>query len=1229
MMKLFSRRKRSTDGTEGDGQQPAGVVPSQLPGRGSGGSLSERPSNEAVHTSASSTVFGSASDMSLFSGMTLRTTTSAGGGAVPPARGTPAAKTAAAVEASPFSFIHARPASPIDGQAAAPAAAEPEAVSEGTDADSPLPTASSAFPFIASSTVLLEPEEAAVDRGPGGVGAPRCATLLAPRHLVLIRHRIPHATPVAVRSRTSYVAWTGPFTTPDEHAAPPASESERTSAFAFIASNAATSDIGATVLQPTAGAPTSGSLQGPPDQSVSQSTVVAATPPGGASVATSVVRKKKSHKLIRPGYMRDEAAAIGDTTPSAAGQRSPEHATHGTVAHVDTRADQPAKEDLLSLNSVSSTDAAPSEVPVRSALRATAAAVVIADSLVPVTPATDAGAAPVPASTVLPAARTPAASSGTATTANDAGMPEGPAAAGTVVSDHHSVPQRDGTRTADRGPRLASNGTGVAPTVEAAAATAAASASESTPATASAADMSPSERLRAAIAAVDDRLQREGQQVDCSAIRELESLLERQRASFDSAAKRRQELRALEVRQATAIREEDYELADRLSSEMDALQAQLASSSGVAWGSDVAATLSAALVAQREMARQDTAVRQRAVTELQELARVLRSDYEAFRRRFDEDERQRHQRTSAERDRINKLLIHVRNELQRVQQDEEALRLRIDEHTTEERAELQRLESLRGGVRRDMADLEERLRVLRERDATYTRLIEAQQAKLAVAREDVRDESDRLAQSRARCEQDQARLCAELAAVEAECSGLDATAAAYHAKREEYEGSLNAVEQRIEDARHALDAARQERDAVIRFMRDKQRRMEAALVAASELDACRRARAERNAETSEQLERLHRAQDAIATARGRCQEIEARLPELVEEKKQAVASKKFKEAARLAGLMKDLATEKESSGSTLAALEQQRAEAERALQQAQERLAQAEAALLDKEHALGASSSRCRWQQGGGRRAVGADSWCTVLRNRRGGADVARLDAICTQYRQLAVQSREYAIAAAAAAPDMRGGGRRCAILTPTTRCRIRARQQGELQRIVDAELATLKAEAVLLSMKLNQPDPLGGQCVDACTGDGDAAPTPPEADTPLSGTPSGSRWSCTVLMVRRRSVAGTGALSGEPRAGDSSDGEAPETASASAEEAVTNAQPDERRSVADDARPAQSDDTRPDADVWEPHATNGLASNDPDDAQQPCVPQHEKIRELESRLRAAIAAEDYETAGR
>eukprot|EP01137_Pigoraptor_chileana_P037721 Opistho-2@35241 len=397
--------------------------------------------------------------------------------------------------------------------------------------------------------------------------------------------------------------------------------------------------------------------------------------------------------------------------------------------------------------------------------------------------------------------------------------------------------------------------------------------------------------------------------------------------------------------QDECVAREDYDKADALASQLRDVQEEIVSSFGSLSESSVAVgdELRAAVEAEARAAEIELDAIKERTRLLESLRRERAASLDALQRRASIRLAERKKRITADKERVARELAHHELDLSHAVSSLQRMRAEVDEGTAVQKSELSRLERERSRVAAEIDALMIRLDALR----SAQRAIDASIAKERSSMDEV---SRSFGGEHARLEAEKLRLstlrdsCAKkLDALGAEEMALERSPEGLAAEIALEEQAIRAIdEQVLADRRKLADVSGGKAEIAEWLSRCAAGQSALAALAAglgSDSDELKSLRDEVNAESADVAGLtavLIRQQEEASSTRKIIADSSTRLPELEEEKRLAVAGYNFKEAGRVAALIKELSSVNTDALARIAHLEAELARTRTLLDNAKE-----------------------------------------------------------------------------------------------------------------------------------------------------------------------------------------------------------------------------------------------------------------------------------------------------
>ncbi|EDQ89458.1 uncharacterized protein MONBRDRAFT_32272 [Monosiga brevicollis MX1] len=424
---------------------------------------------------------------------------------------------------------------------------------------------------------------------------------------------------------------------------------------------------------------------------------------------------------------------------------------------------------------------------------------------------------------------------------------------------------------------------------------------------------------------------------------ERETILAHQLSIFEEHKDKVAEMLRHEEELETAIEAEDYERAE----ELEALIASLTESTSTPPSFTSARKSTRAsllrLLQQEEQILLDQAATQRESAQtLESSLQEQLDELKTFRSGLEDATRSERARIDAEQMKLQRGEAHLHVDQQHLQEAVDRLESLAAERTAEFQDARRRLVDDRERVRREIAELERKLREARHKEERLEKDIAKEDERIAAAEQDLVAERSQVEAQRSLVNEQAAELDARRAAIQEAQQSLDDSTASARKQVEDLDEAANEVKMHIVQSRLGL---RRLEKRTARYLDLEQQsfagsdRLDDILQAFEEAnEAIQSLDAQVAAKTSDIQElstNVLQLQQDVSLQRKQATSIADQLPELTQAKKLAVGSRNFKEASRLNAEITSLAEQQSSLEAVISEREEELKRSTTELEQAQ------------------------------------------------------------------------------------------------------------------------------------------------------------------------------------------------------------------------------------------------------------------------------------------------------
>ena len=381
-----------------------------------------------------------------------------------------------------------------------------------------------------------------------------------------------------------------------------------------------------------------------------------------------------------------------------------------------------------------------------------------------------------------------------------------------------------------------------------------------------------------------------------------EELLEGHLAATKKRIQTRLHIEELKTKEAKALADENYELADELSKELDSaahsqewITASVLHTSIKEWIESWSKLITTEVSLQKTLEANLSVIKE-------DQSKVLLVLEREFSHQFSRDK----MKLKNLEDKVERERGHVALDREHLEKSEALLKEDLDNQCSNFVAAKQKLLTQREEVLREIAALEARLRRLREQERSIADAIEAEQDKIDGVRRELSGEQAHLAEQKAELDKREVELKKDEVALSQMRAAYEASTEKKEAEKRGVLASIKTIEaikteggSRITGLQKFLEESgtlvRGDTGAILKPSPQLQNLQEKYLT---------REKAQKDA-TSQVLQ----LQSGISSLKNKLADTERQLPALEEAKKAAVAARQFKEAARISSEIKQLGTD--------------------------------------------------------------------------------------------------------------------------------------------------------------------------------------------------------------------------------------------------------------------------------------------------------------------------------
>ena len=265
---------------------------------------------------------------------------------------------------------------------------------------------------------------------------------------------------------------------------------------------------------------------------------------------------------------------------------------------------------------------------------------------------------------------------------------------------------------------------------------------------------------------------------------------------------------------------------------------------------------------------------------------------------------------------VTNQLEHLKFDREKIVQENTSIEVTINSKTKEERAEIRELETKRAQVNEEIEQILERLRVKREEEANLSRRLAAAQDKVQDVRNGFTAKITRLQEKETNIQHEGDVCLSRVNEINSKQEQLQVQRQEILKKHEAVEETMKKVSKTLESAKKRCKEMQVEQQQM-----DKDSAHRRSLIADAEesngrILEIRNLLLQKENRKTEIAGQVLALQQQASMCRSELAGIDARVPELEEHKKLAVAAKNFKEAGRLANDLKLLASQREETSSS-------------------------------------------------------------------------------------------------------------------------------------------------------------------------------------------------------------------------------------------------------------------------------------------------------------------------